>query len=304
MKDIIQVNHLVKNYKNVLAVNDISFSVKEGSLFAFLGENGAGKSTTINVLCTILQKNGGSIVIDGCDLDKEPERIRNSIGIVFQNSVLDGVLTVKENLISRCAYYGLSKKQSIERISYLSELLNLSEIMTRKYSQLSGGQRRRVDIARALINSPKVLFLDEPTTGLDPKTRKLVWSIINDLRKRINLTVFLTTHYMEETEDADEVVIIDHGQIVAHGTPNNLKSKFASNKMLWHTSKSEENDALLNKYKLNHEYVVDTYKIAYKANNDIIDFLNKERGLLLDYELIKGNMDDVFINVTGKEMCE
>ena len=191
MKDIIQVNHLVKNYKNVLAVNDISFSVKEGSLFAFLGENGAGKSTTINVLCTILQKNGGSIVIDGCDLDKEPERIRNSIGIVFQNSVLDGVLTVKENLISRCAYYGLSKKQSIERISYLSELLNLSEIMTRKYSQLSGGQRRRVDIARALINSPKVLFLDEPTTGLDPKTRKLVWSIINDLRKRINLTVFL-----------------------------------------------------------------------------------------------------------------
>ena len=304
MKDIIQVNHLVKNYKNVLAVNDISFSVKEGSLFAFLGENGAGKSTTINVLCTILQKNGGSIVIDGCDLDKEPDKIRNSIGIVFQNSVLDGVLTVKENLISRCAYYGLNKKQSLERISYLSELLNLSEIMTRKYSQLSGGQRRRVDIARALINSPKVLFLDEPTTGLDPKTRKLVWSIINDLRKRINLTVFLTTHYMEETEDADEVVIIDHGQIVAHGTPNNLKSKFASNKMLWHTSKSEENDALLNKYKLNHEYVVDTYKIAYKANNDIIDFLNKERGLLLDYELIKGNMDDVFINVTGKEMCE
>ena len=304
MKDIIQVSHLVKEYKNVLAVNDISFSVKEGSLFAFLGENGAGKSTTINVLCTILQKNGGSIVIDGYDLDKEPDKIRNSIGIVFQNSVLDGVLTVKENLISRCAYYGLSKKQSIERISYLSELLNLSEIMTRKYNQLSGGQRRRVDIARALINSPKVLFLDEPTTGLDPKTRKLVWSIINDLRKRINLTVFLTTHYMEETEDADEVVIIDHGQIVAHDTPNNLKNKFASNKMLWHTSKSEENDALLNKYKLKHEYVVDTYKIAYKANNDIIDFLNKERDLLLDYELIKGNMDDVFINVTGKEMCE
>ena len=304
MKDIIQVNHLKKEYKNVLAVNDISFSVKEGSLFAFLGENGAGKSTTINVLCTILQKNGGSIVIDGYDLDREPDKIRNSIGIVFQNSVLDGVLTVKENLISRCAFYGLNKKQSLERISYLSGLLDLGEIMTRKYNQLSGGQRRRVDIARALINSPKVLFLDEPTTGLDPKTRKLVWSIINDLRKRINLTVFLTTHYMEETEDADEVVIIDHGRIVAHDTPNNLKSQFASNKMLWHTSKSEENDSLLNKYKLKHEYVVDTYKIAYKTNNDIIDFLNKERDSLLDYELIKGDMDDVFINVTGKEMCE
>ncbi|MCR5309244.1 MAG: ABC transporter ATP-binding protein [Bacilli bacterium] len=302
MKDIIQVTHLVKSYKNVLAVNDISFSVKEGSLFAFLGENGAGKSTTINVLCTILQKNGGSISIDGFDLNKEPDKIRNSIGIVFQNSVLDGVLTVKENLISRCAYYGLNKKQSLERISYLSELLNLSEIMTRKYNQLSGGQRRRVDIARALINFPKVLFLDEPTTGLDPKTRKLVWSIINDLRKNINLTVFLTTHYMEETEEADEVVIIDHGKIVAHDSPNNLKSKYASNKMLWHTLKSVENDALLDKYHLKHEYVVDTYKIAYKENNEIIDFLSKERNSLQDYELIKGNMDDVFINVTGKEM--
>lgn len=304
MKDIIQVSHLVKSYKDVLAVDDISFSVKEGSLFAFLGENGAGKSTTINVLCTILQKNGGSIVIDGYDLDKNPGNIRNSIGIVFQNSVLDGVLSVKENLISRCAYYGLNKKKSLERIKELSELLNLNEIMDRKYNQLSGGQRRRVDIARALINSPKVLFLDEPTTGLDPKTRKLVWNIINDLRKRIGLTVFLTTHYMEETEDADEVVIIDHGKIVAHDTPNNLKSKHSTNKMLWHTPKSKENDALLNKYHLKHEYVVDTYKIAYKTNNEIIDFLSNERNLLVDYELIKGNMDDVFINVTGKELCE
>ena len=304
MKNIIEVTHLVKRYKDVLAVNDISFSVKEGGLFAFLGENGAGKSTTINVLCTILQKNDGVITIDGFNLDNEPDRIRNSIGIVFQNSVLDGVLNVRENLISRCAYYGLNKKQSLEKINELSELLNLNEIMYRKYSQLSGGQRRRVDIARALINSPRVLFLDEPTTGLDPKTRKLVWSIINDLRKRIGLTVFLTTHYMEETEDADEVVIIDHGQIVAHDTPNNLKSKYASNKMLWHTPKSKENDALLEKYSLKHEYVVDTYKIAYKANNEIIDFLSNERKVLTDYELIKGNMDDVFINVTGKELCE
>ena len=304
MKNIIEVSHLVKSYKDVLAVNDISFSVKEGSLFAFLGENGAGKSTTINVLCTILQKNDGVITIDGFDLDKEPERIRNSIGIVFQNSVLDGVLSVRENLISRCAYYGLNKKQSSERIEELSELLNLNEIMYRKYAQLSGGQRRRVDIARALINSPRVLFLDEPTTGLDPKTRKLVWNIINDLRKRIGLTVFLTTHYMEETEDADEVVIIDHGQIVAHDSPNNLKSKHSSNKFLWHIQKSKENDALLMKYSLKFEYVVDTYKIAYKTNDEIIDFLSNERTLLKDYELIKGNMDDVFINVTGKELCE
>ena len=304
MKNIIQVQHLCKSYKNVLAVNDISFDVKEGSLFAFLGENGAGKSTTINVLCTILEKNSGIVKIADFDLDKEPDKIKKSIGIVFQNSVLDGILTVKENLISRCAYYGLNKKESLKRISELSKLLNLDEIMSRKYSNLSGGQRRRVDIARALINNPRVLFLDEPTTGLDPKTRLLVWSIINDLRKRIGLTVFLTTHYMEETESADEVVIIDHGVIVAHDTPNNLKNKFTFNKMLWHINKSAENDELLKKYSLEYEYLVDTYKISYKNNSDLINFLDKERDVLKDYELIKGNMDDVFINVTGKKIGE
>lgn len=304
MKNIIEVKHLCKSYKSVLAVNDISFEVKEGSLFAFLGENGAGKSTTINVLCTILEKNTGSVRVADYDLDKEPAKIKNSIGIVFQNSVLDGILTVKENLMSRCSYYGLCRKDSKKRIEELSDLLNLSEIMTRRYSDLSGGQRRRVDIARALINKPKVLFLDEPTTGLDPKTRKLVWNIINDLRHKMGLTVFLTTHYMEETDDADEVVIIDHGVIVAHDTPNNLKTKFSSNKMLWHINQSEENNELLKRYNLKYEYVVDTYKIGYKANAEIIDFLSAERSYLSDYELIKGNMDDVFINITGKVLGE
>lgn len=304
MKNIIEVKHLCKSYKSVLAVNDISFEVKEGSLFAFLGENGAGKSTTINMLCTILEKNTGSVRVADYDLDKEPAKIKNSIGIVFQNSVLDGILTVKENLMSRCSYYGLSRKDSKKRIEELSDLLNLSEIMTRRYSDLSGGQRRRVDIARALINKPKVLFLDEPTTGLDPKTRKLVWNIINDLRHKMGLTVFLTTHYMEETDDADEVVIIDHGVIVAHDTPNNLKTKFSSNKMLWHINQSEENNELLKRYNLKYEYVVDTYKIGYKANAEIIDFLSAERSYLSDYELIKGNMDDVFINITGKVLGE
>jgi len=304
MKNIIEVEHLSKRYKNVLAVNDISFAVKEGSLFAFLGENGAGKSTTINVLCTILAKNGGSVRIAGYDLDKESTNIRNSIGIVFQNSVLDGILSVKENLAARCSYYGLSKKETNTRISELCELLNLKEIMLRRYSELSGGQKRRVDIARALINNPKVLFLDEPTTGLDPKTRKLVWDIINDLRKRIGLTVFLTTHYMEETEDADEVVIIDHGVIVAHDTPNNLKTKFSSNKMLWHAPKNKANDKLLESYAFKYEYIFDTYKIDYKTNDEIIDFLSSQRSVLKDYELIKGNMDDVFINVTGKVLGE
>lgn len=304
MKDIIIVRHLVKNYKTVKAVKDISFTVKEGSLFAFLGENGAGKSTSINVLCTVLSKTSGRVTINGYDLDSQAQEIRNSIGIVFQNSVLDGKLSVKQNLVSRCAYYGMSNKDTKERLSYLVKLLSLTEIMNRKYEALSGGQKRRVDIARALINNPKVLFLDEPTTGLDPKTRKMVWSIINDLRTKMGLTVFLTTHYMEETEDADEVVIIDHGEIVAHDTPNNLKTNYSSNKMLWHVNESKENDALLEKYKLKYIYNLDTYKIKYNKNEEIIDFLSNERKLLTDYELIKGNMDDVFINVTGKELGE
>ena len=198
----------------------------------------------------------------------------------------------------------MSNNDTKERLSYLEKLLSLTEIMNRKYEALSGGQKRRVDIARALINNPKVLFLDEPTTGLDPKTRKMVWSIINDLRTKMGLTVFLTTHYMEETEEADEVVIIDHGEIVAHDTPNNLKTNYSSNKMLWHVKESKENDALLEKYKLKYIYNLDTYKIKYNKNEEIIDFLSNERKLLTDYELIKGNMDDVFINVTGKELGE
>lgn len=300
--EIIRVNNLVKYYKNVKAVDEISFSVSEGELFAFLGENGAGKSTTINILCTVLSKNGGSIMIDGLDMDKDRDRIKEKIGIVFQGSVLDEILSVKENLLSRCAYYGMNKKESKLRIEELSSLLSLDEIMKRKYGTLSGGQKRRVDIARALIANPRILFLDEPTTGLDPKTRKIVWDIINDLRIKSKLTVFLTTHYMEETEEADYVVILDHGQIVAKGSPNDLKTMYSKNKLLWHTTKSLENDELLNKYNLTFSYSVDTYRIDYINNHSIIDFLSKEREALSDYELIKGNMDDVFLTVTGRSL--
>ncbi len=299
---IIEVNNLVKCYKEVKAVDNISFSVNEGELFAFLGENGAGKSTSINILCTVLSKTEGNVIIDGLDLDSNKDEIKNKIGIVFQGSVLDNVLNVKQNLMSRCAYYGLNKKESIKRINELSKLLSLDEIMKRKYGNLSGGQRRRVDIARALINNPRILFLDEPTTGLDPKTRKNVWNIINDLRKNNKLTVFLTTHYMEETEEADRVVIIDHGRIVAEGSPNELKTKYSKNKLLWHINNSKENDELLKKYNLDFKYNLDSYRIDYLDNKSIIDFLSNERNKLLDYELIKGNMDDVFLNVCGRSL--
>lgn len=303
MKNIIEVQSLVKKYKDVCAVRDISFSVEEGSFFSFLGVNGAGKSTTINILCTVLEKTSGCVKIGGYDLDKQKARIKELIGIVFQNSVLDKQLTVKENLISRASYYGFSKTEAKSRIKTLAEIFELDGMLDRRYINLSGGQRRRVDIVRALINRPKILFLDEPTTGLDPHTRMQVWSIINKLRKETGLTVFLTTHYMEETSDCDNVVIIDSGKISACDTPNNLKNKYASNSFVWYTGKSEFAETLLNNEGLSFEYVGDAYKIKISNSSDATRLVTSYPQIS-DYEVIKGNMDDVFLKITGKRLGE
>ncbi len=302
MKNIIEVQNLVKNYKDVHAVQNISFNVEEGSFFAFLGINGAGKSTTINILCTVLEKTSGNVSIGGFDLDKQKDKIKDLIGIVFQNSVLDKQLTVKENLVSRASYYGFSKHYVKSRIAELSEIFNLNEIMNRRYGKLSGGQRRRVDIARALINRPKILFLDEPTTGLDPQTRIQVWNIIHKLRKDTGLTVFLTTHYMEETAECDNVVIIDSGKISANNTPNNLKKQYAQNNLVWYTNKSSATETLLTDEKLGFEYINDAYKIAIRDSKAATELIEKFR--IEDYEVIKGGMDDVFLSITGKRLGE
>ncbi|MCH5297647.1 MAG: ABC transporter ATP-binding protein [Ruminococcus sp.] len=302
MNKIIEVSNLSKNYKNVKAVNDISFNVNEGEFFAFLGINGAGKSTTINILCTVLQKTSGSVKIGGFDLDKQSDKIKDLIGIVFQNSVLDTQLTVKENLISRASYYGLSKTQIKERVKYLAKIFNLDEIMNRRYGKLSGGQKRRVDIARALINEPKILFLDEPTTGLDPQTRVQVWNIIHKLRKEKGLTVFLTTHYMEETTDCDNVVIIDNGQIFANDTPNNLKNTYAQNSLFWYTEQNSNTENLLVQSNLKFEYSNSAYHIKIEKSSEATELIKKFK--IEDYEVIKGNMDSVFLNITGKRLGE
>lgn len=302
MSKIIEVSHLSKDYKNVKAVNDISFNVNEGEFFAFLGINGAGKSTTINILCTVLEKTSGNVKIGGFDLDRQKNKIKNLIGIVFQNSVLDIQLTVRENLVSRASYYGLSKKQIKNRVNYLAETFNLDEIMNRRYGKLSGGQKRRVDIARALINEPKILFLDEPTTGLDPQTRVQVWNIIHKLRKEKGLTVFLTTHYMEETTDCDNVVIIDNGQISANGTPNSLKNAYAQNNLVWYTGQSENTENMLAESKLNFEYFNSAYHIKIEKSAEATELINKVK--IKDYEVIKGDMDSVFLNITGKRLGE
>jgi len=298
---IIEVKDLTKKYKEHTAVDGISFDVEEGELYAFLGENGAGKSTTINMLTTVLQKTSGHAVIAGHELGKEDDEIRKVNGIVFQNSVLDKKLTVRENLITRGSYYGLTKKQVEQRLEPFSERFEMKDIWNRRYDKLSGGQRRRVDIMRALINEPKILFLDEPTTGLDPKSRRLVWDYINYLRKEHGLTIFLTTHYMEETRDADRVLILDKGKIVTMGTPAELKTRYAHSKLVWYTARSEKAEALITKISNNSIYDADHYSI--ETDENITEFIYEHRDEIRDYEYIKGTMDDVFLTLTGKELA-
>ena len=295
----ITVNNLIKDYKEHRAVKGISFEVKEGELFAFLGENGAGKSTTINILSTILQKTSGEVKVFDNVLGEDDDKIRSLIGIVFQNSVLDDKLTVKENLYTRGSYYGLSKKQTDERLAEFREGFELDEIWNRRYDKLSGGQRRRVDIARALIHDPRILFLDEPTTGLDPKSRKIVWDHIDYLRREKKMTIFLTTHYMEETKDADNVVILDKGEIIARGTPAELKTGYASSRLVWYTEESDENAGILEG--MEYTYDSDHYNVKFK--NSITDLLYEYKNKITDFEIIKGSMDDVFLNLTGREIA-
>lgn len=301
MKNIIEVHDLKKSYDDVKAVDGISFNVKEGSLFAFLGINGAGKSTTINIICSILKKDSGKIYVDGLDLDQDFNKIKHLIGVVFQNSVLDATLTVKDNLVIRGGFYGLKGKALKIRIAELTEMLDLGSLLKKPMKNLSGGQRRRVDIARGLINYPKILILDEPTTGLDPQTRRKIWDLIDDLRKTNKMTVFLTTHYMEEADKADRVVMIDHGHIVANDTPHQLKVRYAGDYIKAYMDENEEFENLYKKdYGKKLEYSGEFYKIKIKDSEEAKEILNKYSNYLTDFEILKGDMDDVFLNITGK----
>lgn len=295
---IIQVSNLIKYYGDVRAVNDISFNVKRGALFAFLGINGAGKSTTINIITSILQKNSGKIYIDGMNLEKRGNLIKKEIGIVFQFSVLDNLLTVEENLRSRAKFYNLSKEETEANLKEIIRLLDLEPLLKRQVRRLSGGQKRRVDIARSMIHKPKILMLDEPTTGLDPKTRTDVWKLIDKIREETGMTVFLTTHYLEEADQASDVVIIDHGVIVDQGTPTQLKNKYARDYILVYIEKSAQIEERFAPY--NFKYNEDT--LSYKIEVPIektTEFLNKNSDIIKDYEVKKGKMDDVFLAVTG-----
>ena len=299
MENMIQIEHLEKHFGEVHAVNDLSFRVKPGELFAFLGVNGAGKSTTINILCGQLPKDSGSVTICGSDLDKDPDFIKRSLGVVFQNSVLDKELTVKDNLESRAALYDIHGAAFRARLAELSELLDFKDLLRRPVGKLSGGQRRRIDIARALLHEPKILILDEPTTGLDPQTRNLLWNVIGELRCRKNLTVFLTTHYMEEAADADFVVILDHGQIVAEGTPLTLKNTYTGDFITLYGV--EERD--VKKLAAPYEPIRDAYRVSVPNTAAATGLITKFPEIFRDYEITKGKMDDVFLAVTGRKLA-
>lgn len=298
MNNIIEIHNLNKSFGDVRAVSNLSFNVRKGELFAFLGVNGAGKSTTINIICGQLGMDSGNVIIDGFSLNENPNGIKNALGVVFQNSVLDKALTVYDNLESRAALYGIYGKACKARLSELARLLDFEDLLKRTVGKLSGGQLRRIDIARALLHNPKILILDEPTTGLDPQTRQTLWNVISTLRKEKNMTVFLTTHYMEEAAEADYVVILDSGKISAEGTPLELKNTYTGDFItLYGISESE-----VKKLGRPYEKVRDSYRVSVENTEKATELILRYPNVFTDYEIVKGKMDDVFLSVTGKKL--
>ena len=298
MEEVLKITNVSKSFGKVKAVNNISFKVKKGEMFAYLGVNGAGKSTTISMICGTLKKDSGSILVCGEDIEKDSNYIKNKIGVVFQNSVLDQTLSVYENLKYRASLYDITGNEFKKRFEELSKMFDLNEIKSQKIKTLSGGQRRRVDIARAIIHNPEFLILDEPTTGLDPNTRKKLWNIIRDLRETNGMTVFLTTHYMEEAADADFIIIIEKGKIITEGTPLDLKNKYAKDTITIYNV--EEKDVM--KLKLPYTKIRDGFKLEVDNTSVATDLIIKNKDVFKDYEIIKGKMDDVFLNATGNEL--
>ena len=304
MEKIIEVFDIRKAFGDIHAVDGVSFHVEKGQLFAFLGPNGAGKSTTIDMICTLTRPDSGKIIVDGHEVGNEDSRVRNSIGVVFQDGVLDPILTVEENLNFRGGFYKLKGPKLKEAVDRAAETANITDLFGRKYGTLSGGQRRRCDIARALLNTPKILFLDEPTTGLDPQTRKSVWDTIVKLQKESNMTIFLTTHYMEEAANAKYIVVIDKGRVVVHGSPDQLKEIYTSDRLTLMANDPEEVQKLLEangkRFSTNGSRVTVKLTTTFDAR-PLIDLCEK---YISAFEVTRGSMDDVFINITGREIRE
>ena len=309
MEESIKVNHLKKYYQDVKAVDDISFSVAKGELFGFLGVNGAGKSTTINMLCTLQEPTTGEAWVNGRKIGKENEEIKRHIGAVYQNNCLDKLLTVKENLMLRGAMYEPDNRKLKQNLTRVTEILGLSDVLKRPFGKLSGGQKRRCEIARALMHTPDILFLDEPTTGLDPATRKNVWETVRLLQKEMGMTVFLTTHYMEEAAKADHIGIISKGHFVEYGTPFSLKERYAGDKLYLVPKSDRWQEVRERLEKLGLGYTMSEERIFVRIGDTMssLPLINKMEGMLQGFEVIQGTMDDVFLNVTkedgNEEIC-
>lgn len=300
--DIIKVNGLTKTYGSLTAVNKISFSVHKGELLGFLGVNGAGKSTTINMLSTLIKPDKGNAELCGYALGEKNAEIRRRIGIVYQNNSLDRLLTVRENLLCRGILHGADRVQAKKRLQELSSIFSLDELLKKPYNTLSGGQKRRCEIAAALMHTPEILFLDEPTTGLDPATRKEVWETIDALRKSTEMTVFLTTHYMEEAAQAGRIIIISKGNIIAEGTPNELKTQYAADTLrIYCKSEKIQKVQKLIRYS---EITDNGLTVTVSSTMEALPILEKVRDLIDGFEVIQGTMDDVFLAATGEEIKE
>ncbi|EFR94369.1 ABC transporter ATP-binding protein [Listeria innocua] len=300
---MIKLTNVVKTFGKVEAVKGINLEVEKGSLFAFLGENGAGKSTTLSMICTESEPTSGEIFIDDEKLTfKNRKNFRQKLGVVFQENVLDDLLTVRENLYNRASLYGKTKAEITERLELVSSIMGIEDILNRRFEKLSGGQKRRAEIARAIMHDPEILLLDEPTTGLDPKTRVSVWKIIDYLREEFGMTVFLTTHYLEEAKDADQLAVIHKGNIIAQGTPAYIRSRFSVDKIFFYEAKVEELQVIIEKANLPYKVSKGTMRVdVIDENIEILAILNQAAGLYSSFEVIKGNLDDAFISMIKED---
>lgn len=304
MSSIVEVRSLVKSFSNLTAVNDVSFDVKYGEFFAFLGPNGAGKSTTINILCTLMKQDSGTVKICGLTSGREDKHIRSKIGVVFQENCLDSILTVEQNLILRASLYESDKGKIRSRLYDISSILNIEELLKRQYRKLSGGQKRRCEIARALMNSPDILFLDEPSTGLDQQTRFNVWKCIEYIRAQYKTTVFLTTHYMEEAAGSDRIAIIDRGKIVASGSPSELKDIYATDVLKVAPGDAAGIKSIFQEMKVEYGEKSGSFHVRISDSMKALDILKKLERYVSSFEVIHGTIDDVFLNITGRSLRE
>ncbi|EAG1284327.1 ABC transporter ATP-binding protein [Listeria monocytogenes] len=300
---MIKLTNVVKKFGKIEAAKGINLEVEKGSLFAFLGENGAGKSTTLSMICTESEPTSGEIYIDDEKLTfKNRKLFRQKLGVVFQENVLDDLLTVRENLYNRASLYGKTKAEITERLALVSSIMGIEDILNRRFEKLSGGQKRRAEIARAIMHDPEILLLDEPTTGLDPKTRVSVWKIIDYLREELGMTVFLTTHYLEEAKDADQLAVIHKGKIIAQGTPTNIRSRFSVDKIFFYDAKVAELQKIMKKANLPFKVSKATMRVdVINQDVEILAILNQAAGLYGSFEVIKGNLDDAFISMIKEE---